>query len=59
MGQTQDSMSEIQIGGWSEEEYLFGYDKFVSNMYSNNHDDLPGSSSDKDVSHEHTRKKET
>ena len=32
---------------------------FVSNTYSNNHDNLPGNSSDKDVPHEHTRKKET
>ena len=52
-------MSEIQIGGQSEEEYFLGYDKFVSTTYSNNHDDLPGNSSDKDVSHEYMRKKET
>ena len=45
-------MSEIQIGGWSEEEYLLRHDKYISNMYSNNHDDLPGSSNDKDVYHE-------
>ena len=51
-------MSEIQIGGWSEEEYLLRHDKYISNTYSNNHDDLPGSSNDKDVSHEHTRKKD-
>ena len=52
-GSTQDSMSEIQIREWSEEEYLLGHDKYVSNTYSNNHDDLPGSSGDKDVHHEH------
>ena len=45
-------MSEIQIGGWSEEEYLLRRDKYISNTYSNNHDDLPGSSNDKDVYHE-------
>ena len=48
-------MSEIQIGGWSEEEYLLRHDKYISNMYSNNHDDLPGSSNDKDVYHEHPK----
>ena len=45
-------MSEIQIGGWSEEEYLLRHDKYISNTYSNNHNDLPGSSNDKDVYHE-------
>ena len=39
----------------SEEEYLLGHDKYVSNTYSNNHDDLPGSSSDRDAYHERTR----
>ena len=43
---------QIQIGGQSEEEYLLRHDKYVLNTYSNNHDDLPGSSSDKDVYHE-------
>ena len=38
--------------GQFEEEYLLGHDKYVSNTYSNDHDDLPGSSSDKDVYHE-------
>ena len=52
MVQAHDSMSEIQMEGWSEKEYLFGHDKYVSNTYSNNHDDLPRSSSDKDVYHE-------
>ena len=40
------------MGGWSEEEYLLEHDKYVLNTYSNDHDDLPGSSSDKDVYHE-------
>ena len=52
-------MSIIQIGGWSEEEYLFRHNKYSSNMYSSNHDDLPGSSSDKDVHHKHIRMMET
>ena len=51
MVQTQDLMSEIQMGGWFEKEYLLGYDKYSSNTYSNNQDDLPGSSDDKDVYH--------
>ena len=41
--------------GWSEEEYLLKHDKYVSNACSNNHDDLLGSSSDKDVYHERPR----
>ena len=55
MVQTQDLMSEIQMGGWSEKEYLLGYDKYSSNTYSNNQDDLPGSSDDKDVYHKRIR----
>ena len=55
MVQTQDLMSEIQMGGWSEEEYLLGYDKCSSNTYFNNQDDLPGSSDDKDVYHKRIR----
>ena len=39
------------MGGWSEEEYLLGHNKYSSNLYSNNQGDLPGSSSDKDVHH--------
>ena len=42
-------MSKIQMGRWSEEEHLLKYDKYSSNMYSNNQGDLPRSSSDKDV----------
>ena len=41
--------------GWSKEEYLLGHDKYVSNTCSNNHEDLPGSSSDEDIYHEHPR----
>ena len=55
MVQTQDLMSEIQMGGWSEEEYLLGYDKCSSNTYFNNQDDLPVSSNDKDVHHKRIR----
>ena len=43
------------MGGWSDEEYLLRYNKYVSNIYSNDHDDLLGSFSDKDVYHEHRR----
>ena len=46
------------MGGWSEEEYLLRHDKYVSNACSNNHDDLLGSSSDKDVYHERPRMRE-
>ena len=48
-------MSKIQMRGWSEEEYLLGHDKYVSNTCSNNHEDLLGSSSDEDTYHEHPR----
>ena len=44
---------------WFEEEYLLGYDKYSSNMYSNNQGDLPRNSSDRDVHHEHTRRRGT
>ena len=44
-------MSKIQIGRCSKEEYLLEYDKYSSNMYSNNQGGLLGSSSDKDVHH--------
>ena len=43
------------MGRWSKEEHLLGYNKYSSNMYSNNQGDLPGSSSDKDVHHKHIR----
>ena len=48
-------MSKIQMGGWSEEEYLLGHDKYSSNIYFSNHGNLPRSSSDKDVHHKHIR----
>ena len=59
MVQTQDLMSKIQMERWSEEEYLLEYDKYSSNMYSNNQGDLPRSSSDRHVHHEHARKTRT
>ena len=59
MVQTQDLMSKIQMGRWSEEEYLLGYDKYSSNMHSNNQGDLPRSFGDRDVHHEHTERKGT
>ena len=52
-------MSKVQMGRWSEEEHLLGYDKYNSNMYSNNQGDLSGSSSDKDGHHKHIRMKKT
>ena len=52
-------MSKMQIGRLSEEEYLLGYDKYNSNMYSNDQSDLPRSSSDRDIHHEHTRRRRT
>ena len=52
-------MSKIQIERLSEEEYLLGYDKYSSNMYSNDQSDLPWSSSDRDVHHEHMRRRGT
>ena len=48
-------MSKIQMGGWSEEEYLIEHDKYSSNMYSSNQGDIPRSSSDKDVHHKRIR----
>ena len=54
-GSSPNSMSEIQMEGWSEEEYLIGHDKYVLNTCPNDHDDLAGSSSDKDVYHERPR----
>ena len=48
-------MRKIQTRGQSKEEYLLGHDKYVLNTYSNNHDDLLGNSSDKDVYHERLR----
>ena len=47
------------MGRWSKEEHLLGYDKYSSNMYSNNQGDLLGSSSNKDVHHERIRMKKT
>ena len=44
-------------GGWFEEEYLFRYNKYSLNMYSRYHDNLPWSSNDRDVHHEHTRRR--
>ena len=55
MVQTRDLMNKIQMGEWSKEEHLLEYDKYSSNMYSNNQGDLLGSSRDKDVHHKHIR----
>ena len=48
-------MSKIQMGRWSDEEYLLGRDKYSLNMYFNNQSDLSGNSSDKDVHHKRIR----
>ena len=39
--------------------FLLGHGKSHSNIYFTNHHNLPRSSNDRDVSHEHTRRKET
>ena len=55
MVQIQDLMSKMQMGRWSKKEYFIGYDKYNSNMYSNNQGDFLGSSSDKDMHHKRIR----
>ena len=47
------------MGVWFEEEYLIRHDKYSSNMYPYNQGNLPRSSSDRDMHHEHTRKRGT
>ena len=42
-----------------EEKFLLGYDKYSSNMCFDDESDLHRGSSDRDVSHEHTRRKGT
>ena len=59
MVQTQDLMSKLRMRMWFEEEYLLSYDKYSSNMYSNNQGNLPRNSSDRDVHHKHTRRRGT
>ena len=59
MIQIQDLMSKIQMGRWSKEEYLLWYEKYSLNMYFNNQGDILRNSSDRDVHHEHTRRRET
>ena len=44
-------MSKLRMGKLFEENDILRYDKYSSNMYSNNRGDLLGSSSDKDVHH--------
>ena len=45
------------MGRWSKKEHLLGYNKYSSNMYSNNQGDLSGNSSDKDMHHERIKMK--
>ena len=52
-------MNKGQMGRWSKEGHLLEYDKYSSNMYSNNQGDLLESSNDKDVHHERMRMKKT
>ena len=59
MVQTWDLMSKVQMQRWFEEGHLLGYDKYSSNIYSNNQGDLLGNSSNKDMHHERIRMKET
>ena len=42
-----------------EEGFLLGYDKYSSNICSNDESDLHKSSSDRNVPYEHTRRKGT
>ena len=44
-------MSKLRMGKLFEENDILRYDKYSSNIYSNNQGDLPGNSSDKDVHH--------
>ena len=46
-------------GRWSEKEFLLEYDKYSLSMYSNKQGDFPRSSSDRDVHHEHMRRRGT
>ena len=48
-------MSVVPTGGWSKEECLLEYDKYVSNTCSNDYDDLSRISNDKDVYYERPR----
>ena len=43
-------------GRWSEEELLLRHDECSSSIYSSNKNDPLGSSNDRDVPHEHTRR---
>ena len=55
MFQAQEPMSVVPMGWRFKEECLLGYDKYVSNTYSNNYDDPPRISSNKYVYHERPR----
>ena len=55
MFQAQNLMNVAPMGGWSKEECLIEYDKYVSNTRSNDYDDLLRISNDKDVYHERPR----
>ena len=46
-------------GRQSEKEFFLGYDKYSSDMCSNNESNLHKSFSDRDVPHEHMRRKGT
>ena len=59
MVQTKSLMSQERVGRWSEKECLLEYAKCSLNVYSNNYSDLPRSSSNRDMHHEHTRRMET
>ena len=59
MVQAQDLMSKLRMRRLSEEKDIIGYDKYRSNMYSNDQSDLPRNSIDRAVHHEHMRRKGT
>ena len=59
MVQVQGLMSKLRMERLSEGKDILGYNKYSSNMYSNDQSDLPRSSIDRDVHHEHTRRRGT
>ena len=59
MVQTHGLMSKLRMRRLFEEKVILGYDKYHSNMYSNDQSDLPRNFIDKNVHHKHTRRRGT
>ena len=55
MVQTQDLMSKIWMGRWSEEEYLLEQTKHRSDIDHNDQSDLQENSSNRDMHYKRTR----